>query len=129
MACRALLPGRRGPILRTLGEHMRNTGTRNSEWQEDHFFHSRTPDSHFRTSLLLRRSRLLVLVWRTFGRTDLSKTRKILGFHLRRGPVFTPDRVVHFLAMDADLFWGIDPQTHLVAADVNHGDLDVVADH
>src|SRR5438552_1699329 len=60
---------------------------------------------------------------------DLSETRKILGFDLRRLAVFPANGVVNFFAMDADLFGGIDPQTHLVAADIHHGDLDVVSDH
>src|SRR5690606_4972864 len=70
---------------------------------------------------------LLFTLW-TFG-TDLSKTRKILGFHLGRFTVLPANGVIHFFAMDADLLGGINPQTHLVAADINHGDLDVVADH
>src|SRR3954468_5225951 len=71
---------------------------------------------------------LIFLLWLFLG-GDLSETRKILGFDLRRLAVFPANGVVNFFAMDADLFWGIDPQTHLVAADINHGNLDVVADH
>ena len=63
-----------------------------------------------------------------FG-ADLPEARKVLGFHLGRRPVLAADGVVHFLAVDADLLGGVDPQTHLVAADVHHGDLDVVPDH
>src|SRR5438034_9263812 len=53
----------------------------------------------------------------------------VFGLHLRRGAVLAPDGVVNFLAMDAHLARGVDPQPHLVAADVHHGDFDVVADH
>src|SRR6185295_5840159 len=53
--------------------------------------------------------RLLLLILALIFRTDLSKTRKILGFNLRRGAVFTTDGVVHFLAMNAHLFGGVDP--------------------
>src|SRR5258705_5611789 len=60
---------------------------------------------------------------------DLSETRKILGFDLRRLAVFPANGVVDLFAMDADLFGGIDPQTNLVAADIDHGNLDVVSDH
>src|SRR5688572_32291571 len=74
-------------------------------------------------------SSLLLLVLDVLAGSDLSKTRKILGFDLRRFAVFPANGVVNFLAMDADLFGGIDPQAHLVAADVNHGNFDVVADH
>src|SRR3954463_15073890 len=71
---------------------------------------------------------LIFLLWLFLG-GDLSETRKILGFDLRRLAVFTANGVVDFFAMDADLFGGIDPQTHLVAADINHGNFDVVSDH
>src|SRR5687767_14461429 len=64
-----------------------------------------------------------------FGRPDLPDAREVLGLDLCRGAVLAPDGVVHFLAMDGDGLGGVDPQTHLVAADVDHGDLDVVADH
>jgi hypothetical protein len=76
-------------------------------------------------SLLLRRLTLLVLTFRT----DLSKTRKILGFHLRRGAVFTPDRFIDFFAMDRDLFRGVDSESNLIAANIDDGHLDVIADH
>src|SRR3954470_7699227 len=72
--------------------------------------------------------RLIFLLLLFLG-SDLSKTRKILGFDLRRLAVFPANGVVDLFAMDADLFGGIDPQTHLVAADIHHGDLDVVSDH
>src|SRR5579862_3234482 len=62
---------------------------------------------------------LLILRLRLWG--DLSKTRKILGFYLRRRAVLAADRVVNFLAVDADLLGGVDPQTNLVAADIHHG--------
>src|SRR4051812_2336395 len=71
---------------------------------------------------------LFVFLTRTF-RTDLSKTRKILGFYLSRRAVFAPDGFVNFFSVDHDVAGSIDPQTHLVAADINHGDFDVVADH
>src|SRR4051812_3061739 len=71
----------------------------------------------------------LIFLFGLFLGSDLSKTRKILGFYLCRFAVFTANGIINFLAMDADLFGGIDPQTHLVAADINHGDLDVVSDH
>ena len=38
------------------------------------------------------------------------------------------DRFINFLAMDGNLGGGFDSQSHLVAPDVNNGDLDVVAD-
>src|SRR5687768_17191189 len=72
---------------------------------------------------------LLLLVLLLALRSDLSKSRKILGFDFRSRSILTADGVVDFLAMDADLLGGVDPQTHLVTADVYHGDLDVVADH
>src|SRR5215217_5693766 len=62
----------------------------------------------------------VVLLLRRRG-VDLPKARKVLGLHLGRLAVFAADGVVDFLAMDADLFRGIDPQTHLVAADIHHG--------
>src|SRR3954466_3708087 len=71
----------------------------------------------------------LIFLLRFFLGGDLSETRKILGFDLRRLAVFPANGVVDLFAMDADLFGGIDPQTHLVAADIHHGDLDVVSDH
>src|SRR5687768_1189582 len=58
--------------------------------------------------LLRRRVRLRLLL-----RSDLSDTRKILGFDLRGRAVLAPDGVVDFLAVHADLFGGVDPQTHL----------------
>src|SRR5580658_9547642 len=61
--------------------------------------------------------------------TDLSKSRKILGFYLRRGFVLAANRVVDFLAVDADLLWSVDPQANFVSADVHYGHLDVVTDH
>src|SRR2546422_10949853 len=73
------------------------------------------------------RLRLIFLLGLLLG-SDLSKTRKILGFDLRRLAVFPANGVVDLSAMDADLFGGADPQTHLVAADIDHGDLDVVSD-
>src|SRR5258706_10964441 len=72
--------------------------------------------------------RLIFLLGLFLG-SDLSETRKILGFDLRRLAVFPANGVVDLFAMDADLFGGVDPQTHLVAADIHHGDLDVVSDH
>src|SRR5258706_7469391 len=72
--------------------------------------------------------RLIFLLGLLLG-SDLSETRKILGFDLRRLAVFPANGVVDLFAMDADLFGGVDPQTHLVAADIHHGDLDVVSDH
>src|SRR5687767_4539856 len=63
------------------------------------------------------------------GRPDLAEPGEVLGLDLRRRTVLAPDGVVDLLAVDADLLRGVDPQTHLVAADVDHGDLDVVADH
>src|SRR6185437_10847059 len=77
------------------------------------------------TNLLL----VVLLLRRRLRGIDLSKTRKILGFHLRRRAVLAADGVIYFFAVDADLFRGIDPQTNLVAADVYHGDLDIVSDH
>src|SRR5580692_7997015 len=62
-------------------------------------------------------------------RTDLSKSRKILGFYLRRGFVLAANRVVDFLAVDTDLLGSIDPQANLVSADVHNCHLDVVSDH
>src|SRR5687768_7954660 len=62
-------------------------------------------------------------------RGDLSKTRKILGFYLCRLAVLATDGIVNFLAMDGHVLGGIDAQTDLVAADVNHGDFNVIADH
>src|SRR5688572_25404203 len=62
-------------------------------------------------------------------RGDLAEAGEVFRLHLGGGAVLALDRVVHFLAVDADLLGGGDPQTHLVAADVYHGDLDVVADH
>src|SRR5215207_7192299 len=73
---------------------------------------------------------LLVLVPGRLGlRRDLAEAGQVFRLHLGRGAVLAPDGVVNFLAVDADLFRGGDPQTHLVAADVYHGDLDVVPDH
>src|SRR5665213_756159 len=71
---------------------------------------------------------LLLFLTRTF-RNDLSKTRKILGFYLRRRPVFPADGFIHFLAMDSHFLRGLNPQTNLVTADIHHSDLDVVSDH
>src|SRR4051812_36624048 len=71
---------------------------------------------------------LLLFLGRTF-RTDLSKTRKILGFHLSRRFVFTADRVINFFSVDGDFFRGIDAQSDFIAADVDDGDFDVIADH
>ena len=42
--------------------------------------------------------------------------------------IFPLNRFVHFLAMDGDFGRGFDPQPHLVAANIDDGDLDVVAD-
>src|SRR5258705_12230346 len=63
--------------------------------------------------------RLIFLLGLFLG-SDLSETRKILGFDLRRLAVFPANGVVDLFAMDADLFGGVDPQTHLVAADIHH---------
>src|SRR3954465_13228520 len=73
--------------------------------------------------------RLIIFLLGLFLGGDLSETRKILGFDLRRLAVFTANGVVDLFAMDADLFGGIDPQTNLVAADIGHGGRDVVSDH
>src|SRR4051794_20763804 len=60
---------------------------------------------------------------------DLAKAGEVFRLHLGGGAVLALDRVIHFFAVDADLLGGRDPQTHLVAADVHHGNLDVVTDH
>src|SRR5277367_5439832 len=62
-------------------------------------------------------------------RTDLSKSRKILGFYLRRGFVLAANRVVDFLAVDADFLGSVDPKANLVSSDVHNCHLDVVSDH
>ena len=58
---------------------------------------------------------LLIFLLRTF-RTDLSKTRKILGFHLSRRFVFASDRVVNFFSMNGDFLRGIDAQADFIAS-------------
>src|SRR6187455_1681358 len=63
---------------------------------------------------------LLFLLARRW-RADLSETRKILGFDLCRGAVLAPDGVINFLAMNADLFGGIDAETDLVATNIDDG--------
>src|SRR5438128_1877412 len=81
------------------------------------------------TTLLSAEIESLLLVFGLIFRTDLSKTRKILGFNLRGCTVFTTDRVVDFLAMDADLLGRIDSDSNLIAPDVDDSHFDVVADH
>src|SRR5258708_40254245 len=72
---------------------------------------------------------LLVLIPSIVLGIHFAQSREILGFDLGGLTVFTPDGIVHFFAMNADRLGGVDPQTHLVAADIHHGDLDVVSDH
>src|SRR5262249_10608352 len=48
--------------------------------------------------------------------------------HRSRPLMFPLNRLVHFLAMHRNLRRGFDPQPHLVAANVDDGDLDIVAD-
>src|SRR5262245_39808371 len=72
-------------------------------------------------------SLLLRVAW--ILRIDLSKSRKILGFDLCRGAILTPDGIVDFLAMNADLFGGVDTESHFVATNVDDCDLDIVPDH
>src|SRR5688572_1096719 len=54
-------------------------------------------------------------------RDDLPEPGQVFRLHLGGGAVLAPDRVVHLLAVHADLLGGVDPQTHLVTADVYHG--------
>src|SRR5262245_36591142 len=72
---------------------------------------------------------VLVAGWTLRLGTDLSETRKILGLDLRRGTVFAPNGVVHFLAMDADLLGGVDPESDFVASNIDDCHLDVIPDH
>src|SRR4051794_39777337 len=74
-------------------------------------------------------TRLLLLAFVVRLGRGFSCAGDILRLHLRRRAILAADGIVDFFAMDADLAWGIDPQTHLVAADIHHGDFDVVADH
>src|SRR5688500_10635016 len=60
---------------------------------------------------------------------DLAEAGEVVGLHLGRGGVLASDGVARLLRLDPDLLGGGDPQTHLVAADVYQGDLDVVPDH
>src|SRR2546430_8801665 len=81
------------------------------------------------TTLLSTIESLFILVFALIFRTDLSESRKILGFDLRRRTVLSTDRVVDFLAMHADLFGGVDPDSNLVPSNIDDGDFNVVADH
>src|SRR4051812_34827971 len=80
-------------------------------------------------NLKLQIESLFILVFRLIFRTDLSESRKILGFDLRRSTVLTTDRVVDFLAMHADLFGGVDPDSDFIPSNIDDGDFNVVADH
>src|SRR3954453_5347233 len=83
-----------------------------------------------RTTLLPARvESLLLFFFALTFRTDLSKTRKILGFHLRGGTVLTTDRVVDLFAVNADFLGGVDPDSNLVPSDIDDGHFNVVADH
>src|SRR4051812_39090996 len=81
--------------------------------------------------LLVRRPRALLafLALGAFLGPDLAQPRQVLGLDLGGGAVLAADGVIHLLAVDADLPRGGNPQTHLVPADVHHGDLNVVPDH
>src|SRR5205823_2505878 len=81
------------------------------------------------TTLLSTIESLFILVFALIFRTDLSESRKILGFDLRRRTVLTTDRVVDFLAMHADLFGGVDPDADFIPSNIDDGDFNVVADH
>jgi hypothetical protein len=47
----------------------------------------------------------------------------------RRLLVLSLDRLVHLFAVDGDAGRSVDAEAHLVASDVDDGDLDLVADH
>src|SRR5438128_583323 len=61
------------------------------------------------------------------GRT--SHVSDVIRLHVGRGAVLALDGLVHFLAMNGDLRRSIDPQSYLVSANIDHRDLDIIADH
>src|SRR5215213_6831905 len=112
--------GMPGTIARAM--RPRSTGPFRLPIADCRFSIARRDGTSCRISIANRKSKtgnslLLVLLFAL--RSDLSEPRKILGFDLRSRTVLPADGVINFLAMDADRLGGIDPQTHLVAADVN----------
>src|SRR5258707_14693678 len=80
------------------------------------------------TRLLLLRSlwaRIRVIEIR-FG---FSESGQVFGFDLGGLAILAPDGVVNFLTVDGDRFGGGDAESHLVAANIDDGDFDVVADN
>ena len=62
------------------------------------------------------------------GGGDVLELAGVLGVQSARLTVLALDRLVHLLAVYADLDRGRDPQSDLVAPDIHHGDDDVIAD-
>src|SRR5581483_10003477 len=65
---------------------------------------------------------------RTLGDT-FTQFSGILGLDSARPQVFPLNRVVNFLPVYRNFDGCVDAKTHLVAADIHHGDDNVVADH
>jgi len=59
--------------------------------------------------------------------TSLVVTR-LFGRFFRLPLILALNGFVDFLAMNRDFCWGFDSQTHLIAANIDDRDLDVVAD-
>ena len=53
---------------------------------------------------------------------------RVVGLQSARLAIFALNGVVHLLAVHGDLDWGRDSQSNLIAANIHHGDDDVIAD-
>src|SRR5262245_8767566 len=67
--------------------------------------------------------------WAARGLLGFAHVARVFRPQLAGLPVFALDGFVDFLAVDRNVGGGVDAQPHFVAADIDNGYDDVVADH